>query len=89
MSDLMPQDWSYLQIIGRRRSVFDDNPWRCVRRYAGDISRERALADLAYYRSDLIASVLFLDTPANDMEFRLELVTMHQWVETKEVTDAP
>lgn len=88
MSDLMPQDWSYLQIIGRRRSVFDDNPWRCVRRY-GDISRERALADLAQYRSCAIWPAIFVETSPEDMEFRLELVTMHQWVETKEVTDAP
>jgi hypothetical protein len=83
MSDLMPQDWSYLQIIGRRKAPLLADVWRCVRRY-GDISRERALADLESYRSGLIASVLFLDTP--DVEFRLEMVTMHQWIETKEVT---
>ena len=86
MSDPNPHDWSYLQILGRRVSMFDDSPWRCVRRYGGDFSREQALADLKAYRSGELCSLAFRHTPPEQMEFRLELVTMHQWIETQEIT---
>lgn len=72
--------WGYLEIMGRVRADVNDAEWLCVKRYP-NTAVEFAHDELARLRSGDSTAVRFRGYNTDDLEFRLQRVTQHTYLD--------